>query len=136
MCVARILSVCILFVCFAVTPSLASDTFHVNYRHDNVSSDGSTISGFLLLNVYNTSGEDARDLEIWIDGPNKVTFDNHRIFLGSLAHGQQIEVLDKIDAYGELTDSDQNNKQVNWTLEYTDSSGKRVRVNITGLTVL
>lgn len=134
--VARIAGVFILLVCFAVAPALANDAFHVKYRHDNVFSDGSTISGFLLLNVYNTSGEEARDMEAWIEGPNTVTFDNHRVFLGNLADGQQIEVLDTINVPGDLSEPGPASETTNWTLEYTDSSGERVRVSIIGQMVL
>ena len=129
---ARIVCTVFLLLSLAVAPALANDAFHIKYRHEKVTSDGSIRSGFLVLNVYNTSGAGVQDVEARIEGPNSVTYDNHRIFLGNLADGQQFEVLDPISVPEEMVSSETADNEIVWTLEFTDVSGQRVTADVVG----
>jgi hypothetical protein len=135
MCVVSLAITLLVLGAFFVVPVMADEAFHVTSRQENVSSDDSTITGLLILNVYNTSGEVAQDLEAWVEGPNSVTYDNHRIFLGTLAEGDQIEVLDTISAPAELAGPRTADETVVWTLEYTNSAGQRVTIQVAGQTI-
>ena len=71
----------------ASATALAEDPFHISYRQQNLSSDGLTQSGMLLVTVVNVSGEDVQQLMASVPGPNNVTYDNRSILVGDLADG-------------------------------------------------
>ena len=124
----------IAIVTFAILPctSLAEDEFHINYRVANLYEDDNSLSGTLILNVYNTSGEEAQDMVAMIPGPNGVTYDNRPIFLGTLADGHQLEILDRFVVPQELIDPDAPDDEVSWQLEYTNALGARIAVDVVG----
>ncbi len=126
------LAIAVLVMGVFVMPGMADEAFHVNSRHEGISTDGIIVTGLLLLNVLNTSGEDVRDLEAWIEGPNRVTFDNHRIFLGDIADGQQLEIVDMLNVPKEIFNAPPVEDSLIWTLEYTKSSGERVTTTVAG----
>ena len=125
-----------LILAVTVLPVSAEDPFHVSYRHQNLSSDGLTQSGALLVTVVNVGAEDVQNLTASIAGPNNVTFDNRAIFIGNLAEGQQIEVLDLFHVPQELADPDATEERVTWTVEYTNGLGESVTAEVTGDVVI
>lgn len=108
------------------------EPFHVKYRHVDMSSDTVSLSGALILNVYNTSGEDARDIVAMIPGPNSVTYDNHRIFIGTVRDGQQVEILDRFVVPQELVDPESPDDEVSWQFEFTNTLGTRITLDVVG----
>ena len=122
---------CGLVLAAAVTPVFAEDAFHLSYRQQNLSSDGVTQSGMLLLTVVNVSGEAVRELSAWVPGPNHVTFDNRVIAIGDLAEGQQVEILDEFHVPQELADPDATEDSVTWAVQFTNGLGERVTTEVT-----
>ena len=120
----------------AVTPEAPAagveEAFHLKYRQQDISSDGVTHSGVLILNVYNTSGEDAQDIVAMIPGPNSVTYDNHPIYVGTVVDGQQVEILDRFVVPQELIDPDTTDDNVIWQLEFTNALGSRITQDVVG----
>ena len=116
----------------ASTAVFANDQFHFNYRHQAMSSDELSQSGILLLTVVNVSGQDVRELVVSIAGPNKVTYDNRAIYVGDLAEGQQIEILDEFKVPLELVNLDTSGERVAWKVEYTTIDGNRQAAEIIG----
>ena len=112
--------------------ALAEDPFHISYRQQNLSSDGLTQSGILLVTVVNVSGEGAQDIMASVPGPNNVTYDNRSILVGDLAEGAQIEVMDEFHVPQELADPDAMEDSITWQLEYTNSTGESLSTEITG----
>lgn len=113
-------------------PVLAGDLFHISYRQQNLSSDGLTQSGILLVTVVNVSGGDVADVMASVPGPNNVTFDNRTILIGDLAEGAQTEVLDDFHVPQELADPEAMEESISWAVEYTDNGGQRLNVEVTG----
>jgi hypothetical protein len=114
-------------------PSLAEqEPFHISYRQQNLSSDGLTKSGMLLVTVVNVSGENAQDLVASVPGPNNVTYDSRAIQIGDLADGQQVEVLNEFHVPQQFANPDAIEHNVAWEVEYTDSAGERKSVRVTG----
>jgi len=113
-------------------PALAGDPFHVSYRQQSLSSDGTTQSGILLLTVVNVSGEDVRDLKASVPGPNNVTYDNRVVVIGDLTDGQQAEVLDPFQVPQELASPDAMEASITWQVEYTNSSGEPITAEVRG----
>jgi hypothetical protein len=120
----------------AVTPEAPTagveEAFHLKYRQQDISSDGVTHSGVLILNVYNTSGEDAQDIVAMIPGPNSVTYDNHPIYVGTVVDGQQVEILDRFVVPQELIDPNITDDDVIWQLEFTNALGSRITQDVVG----
>ncbi len=110
----------------------AEDAFHIHYRFANLNEDEYSLSGNLILNVYNTSGEDAQDLVAMIPGPNGVTYDNRPIFLGTLADGEQVEILDRFVVPEELIRPNSPEDAVSWQLEFTNALGARITLDVVG----
>ena len=111
---------------------LAEDPFHISYRQQNLSSDGLTQSGILLVTVVNVSGEDVQAIMATVPGPNNVTFDNRSILIGDLAEGAQIEVMDEFHVPQELADPGAMEESITWQLEYTNSIGESLSTEVTG----
>ena len=121
------------FLILAVTafPVLAEDIFHISYRQQNLSSDGLTQSGILLVTVVNVSGEDVKDMMASVPGPNNVTYDNRAILIGDLVEGAQNEILDEFQVPQELNTGAVDDR-ITWEVEYTDSAGQRLNAEVTG----
>ena len=111
---------------------LAEDIFHISYRQQNLSSDGLTQSGILLVTVVNVSGENVNDMLVSIPAPNNVTFDNRSILIGDLTEGAQTEILDEFQVPQELANTEAIEDRVTWEVEYTDSTGQRLNAEVTG----
>ena len=124
-------------VTFATLPctSLAEDEFHVHYRVANLYEDGNSLSGTVFLSVYNTSGEDISDMVAWIPEPNQVTYDQHQIGVGNLPDGAQVEVLDPLIVPIEIANTEPATEPVSWRLEYTNTLGQRLSIDVIGLEV-
>ena len=116
----------------ASATALAEDPFHISYRQQNLSSDGLTQSGMLLVTVVNVSGEDVQQLMASVPGPNNVTYDNRSILVGDLADGAQTEVLDEFHVPQELADPDAMEENITWEVEYSDSAGQRMSAEVNG----
>ena len=112
--------------------ALAEDPFHISYRQQSLSSDGLTQSGILLVTVVNVSGEDAQDIMALVPGPNNVTYDNRTILIGDLTEGAQTEVLDEFHVPQELADPDATEESITWQMEYTNSIGEPLSIEVTG----
>ena len=112
--------------------ALAEDQFHFSYRHQAMSSDGFTQSGILLLTVANVSGQDVREFVVSIPGPNSVTYDNRAIYVGDLAEGQQVEILDEFKVPQELVNPDALQEQISWKVEYATPAGERQITEVLG----
>lgn len=112
--------------------ALAEDPFHISYRQQNLSSDGLTQSGILLVTVVNVSGEDVQAIMASVPGPNNVTYDNRTILVGDLAEGAQTEVLDEFHVPQELADPDAMEESITWQMEYTNSVGEPLSAEVTG----
>ena len=108
------------------------EPFHVMYRHIDTSSDADSLSGTLILNIYNTSGEDARDIVAMVPGPNNVTYDNRHIFIGTLNDGQQVEILERFVVPHDLGDAASLQDEVGWQLEFTNTLGARTTLEVVG----
>ena len=121
------------FLILAVTafPVHAEDIFHISYRQQNLSSDGLTQSGILLVTVVNVSGEDVKDMMASVPGPNNVTYDNRTILIGDLTGGAQTEILDEFQVPQELNTGAVDDR-ITWEVEYTDSTGQRLNAEVTG----
>jgi hypothetical protein len=116
----------------ASATALAEGPFHLSYRQQNLSSDGVSQSGILLVTVVNVSGEDVLDLMASIPGPNNVTYDNRVIPIGDLANGQQVEVLDEFQVPQELANPDAMEPTITWQVEYTNGMGEPVTAEVQG----
>ena len=116
----------------ASVTALAEDPFHLSYRQQNLSSDGLTQSGILLVTVVNVSGERAQDLIASVPGPNNVTYDSRAIHIGDLADGQQVEVLNEFHVPQEFAQPDAIEDNITWEVEYTNSAGERQSARVTG----
>ena len=112
--------------------AVAEDPFHVSYRQQNLSSDGLNQSGILLVTVVNVSGEDVQDIMASVPGPNNVTFDNRSILVGDLAEGAQIEVLDEFQVPQEFANPEAMEESITWQLEYRNSVGEPLSIEVTG----
>ena len=123
----------VFFFILAITafPVLAEDIFHISYRQQNLSSDGLTQSGILLVTVVNVSGENVNDMLVSIPAPNNVTFDNRSILIGDLTEGAQTEILDEFQVPQELNTGAVDDR-ITWEVEYTDSTGQRLNAEVTG----
>ena len=110
---------------------LAEDIFHISYRQQNLSSDGLTQSGILLVTVVNVSGENVNDMLVSIPAPNNVTFDNRSILIGDLTEDAQTEILDEFQVPQELNTGAVDDR-ITWEVEYTDSTGQRLNAEVTG----
>jgi hypothetical protein len=108
------------------------DLFHISYRQQNLSSDGLTQSGILLVTVVNVSGEDTQQVMASVPGPNNVTFDNRTILIGDLADGLMTEVLDEFHVPQELANPDAIEDNIIWQVEYLDSTGEPRSAEVTG----
>lgn len=113
-------------------PVLAADAFHVGYRQENVVAEGNSVTGNLLVSVYNVSGAEARDITVSFPGPNNVTYDNRPVFIGNLADGQRVEVLDIFSVPVEMRQSDKAEEQIGVDVEFTTAPGERKSVRVTG----
>ncbi|MEA3276939.1 MAG: hypothetical protein U9Q81_16970 [Pseudomonadota bacterium] len=120
------------FLLVLTQPSLAEDPFHISYRQQNLSSDGLTQSGMLLVTVVNVSGEDVQEIMASVPGPNNVTYDNRSILVGDLAEAAQTEVLDEFQVPQELANPDAMEDNITWQVEYTDSTGERLSIEVRG----
>jgi hypothetical protein len=107
------------------------DPFHISYRQQNLSSDGLTQSGMLLLTVVNVSGDDVRQVTASVPGPNNVTFDNRTILIGDLADGAQTEVLDEFHVPQELANPAAVEGSIIWQVDYLDSTGEPRSAEVT-----
>ena len=116
-------------------PALADGEFVLHYRLENLSNTETNRSGMLLVEAFNASGEDIQELVAWIQGPNNVTYDNRRVIIGDLADGQQRQVLDPFVVPIELTENDSSDEEPTWNLEYTNSLGETVTVEVVGQAV-
>ena len=116
-------------------PVFAQDAFHVGYRQENVVVEGNTVTGKLLVSVYNVSGGKVRDVTVSVPGPNNVTYDNRTIFIGDLADGQRVEALDIFSVPAEMRQSDRVEDQISVDVEYTTAAGERKKAQVTGRNV-
>lgn len=124
-------------VTFVALPytGFADDKFHIHYRVANLNQDENSLSGTVFLNVYNTSGEGVSDMVAWIPEPNQVTYDQHQIGVGNLADGAQVEVLDPLIVPIEIANTEPATEPVSWRLEYTNTLGQRLSIDVIGLEV-
>jgi hypothetical protein len=121
------------FLIVVTQSSLAEeDPFHLTYRLQNLSSDGLTQSGILLVGVVNVSGGDVQQVVASVPGPNNVTFDNRTILIGDLPTAEQKEVLDEFHVPQELADLEAIEDSITWAVEYTNSAGERLIAEVTG----
>ena len=120
-----------LILAVTMFPVFADDPFHISYRQQNLSSDGLTQSGILLVTVVNVSGENVNDMLVSIPAPNNVTFDNRSILIGDLTEGAQTEILDEFQVPQELNTGAVDDR-ITWQVEYTDSTGQRLNAEVTG----
>ncbi|MEN8166417.1 MAG: hypothetical protein ABFR65_02945 [Pseudomonadota bacterium] len=121
------------FLLVLTLPSLAEEEpFHISYRQQNLSSDGLTQSGMLLVTVVNVSGEDTLQVMASVPGPNNVTFDNRTILIGDLADGLMTEVLDEFHVPQELANPDEIEDNILWQVEYLNSAGEQLSAEVTG----
>ena len=120
-----------LILAVTMLPVFAEDPFHISYRQQNLSSDGLTQSGILLVTIVNVSGEDVKDMMASVPGPNNVTYDNRAILIGDLVEGAQNEILDTFQVPQELNTGAVDD-QITWEVEYTDSTGQRQNAEVTG----
>ena len=121
-----------LILAVTMFPVFADDPFHISYRQQNLSSDGLTQSGILLVTVVNVSGENVNDMLVSIPAPNNVTFDNRSILIGDLTEDAQTEILDEFQVPQELANTEATEDRVTWEVEYTNSTGQRQTVEVTG----
>jgi len=112
-------------------PSAAQqmEKFQITYRLENSSQAN---AGGLMVSVYNTSGQAVRDVALWIESANRVTFDNHRITIPSIADGQRVSVIEPIRVPFEAISSLNLDDQASWTAEFTGADGKRGKVQVIG----
>lgn len=120
-----------LILAVTMLPVFAEDPFHISYRQQNLSSDGLTQSGILLVTIVNVSGEDVKDMMASVPGPNNVTYDNRAILIGDLVEGAQNEILDTFQVPQELNTGAVDDR-ITWEVEYTDSTGQRLNAEVTG----
>jgi len=120
-----------LILAVTMFPVFADDPFHISYRQQNLSSDGLTQSGILLVTIVNVSGEDVNDMLVSVPGPNNVTYDNRAILIGDLGEGAQNEILDEFQVPQELNTGAVDDR-ITWEVEYTDSTGQRLNAEVTG----
>jgi hypothetical protein len=127
-----------IFICIAsllllgvAMPVLANDAFHLIYQQENMSVANGILTGSLIIQVINTSGQDVKDVVVSIPGSNNVTYDNHRAVIGDVAAGQMAGVTAAINAPEEMQ-SGAAVHEVVWSVEFTNSLGERQTVEITG----
>jgi hypothetical protein len=108
------------------------DLFHISYRQQDLSSDGLSQSGVLLVTVVNVSGVAVQQVMVSVPGPNNVTFDNRMILIGDLPVDGQTEVLDDFQVPQELADPEAIEERIVWQVEYTDSDGQKQSTEVTG----
>ena len=125
--------VCIVTLLLVVTvlPVIAVDAFHIDYRQADIATDGVTLTGTLSVNVLNLSGQTAQDVVVSVAGTNNVTYDNHPVVIGTLAEGQQNEIVEAINVPAELQTGEAAD-QVAWTVEFTTAAGTRETVTVLG----
>jgi len=116
----------------ASASALAEGPFHLSYRQQNLSSDGVTQSGILLVTMVNVSGEDVQDVRASVPGPNNVTYDNRIVLIGDLADGQQVEVMDEFQVPQQLANPDAMEPSITWQVEYTNGTGESITAEVRG----
>jgi len=133
--ILRIMSMlCLLAVC-AAGPVFAGKKFDITYRQNPVVADETSASGELYLYVLNSSGEPAKDVAVWIEGTNNVTFDNRVIHVGDLADGQPRGVLSEFRLPREVVNPESAEEEITWKVEYTNAAGQRVVAEVVGALV-
>jgi hypothetical protein len=128
--VSTILCCVFFFLSGVVYPAAAQDSFHITYQLENLSSDNETLSGDLLLHVVNVSGQDVKDLTVWISEPNRVTYDNRTIYVGDLEDGQPKGILDHFRVPRELEDMPISEGPIVWRAEFTNQAGERIEMDV------
>jgi len=125
--------VCIvsLLLVATVPPVIAEDAFHIDYRQADITTEGGTLSGTLIVSVLNTSGQSIQDVVVWVTGPNNVTYDNHQVVIGNLADGQWSEIVETINVPAELQTGEAAD-EVAWSVEFTNAVGTREMVSVLG----
>jgi len=121
--------VCLLALMSVPCVAQQMEKFQITYRLENSSAAS---AGGLLVTVYNTSGQAVRDVALWIEAANHVTFDNHRIIIPSLPDGQRASVLEPIRVPYEAIQSLNLDDQASWTAEFTGVDGKHEITRIIG----
>ena len=61
-----------------------------------------------------------------------MTYDNRAIYVGDLAEGQQVEILDEFKVPQELVNPDALQEQISWKVEYTTPAGERQITEVLG----
>jgi alpha-L-arabinofuranosidase len=112
-------------------PVLASDAFHITYQQENVAVADGVLTGDLIVNIVNISGQDAKDVAVSIPGPNNVTYDNHQALVGDVADGHMAGATAAINAPEEMQTGEAADEVV-WNVEFTNSLGERQTVAVTG----
>lgn len=131
----RLVSITCLFcvlVVLAAAPAFAGKKFDITYRLDDVATSETTASGHLMLYVLNASGEPAKDVAIWIEGPNNVTFNNRAIHVGDLADGQPLGVMDEFSVPIEIAHPEDTEEEIVWKVEFTKATGERTVLDADG----
>lgn len=129
-----VLVVLITAICgaLAASPASAKDLFDVAYRQINVPQDAAAASGYLLVTVRNMTGSEARDVAASVPEANTVTYDDRQVFIGTLAAGQRVEVMDAIGRAQEGMPSGDMAAEALWRIEFTDATGERKTVDVVG----
>ena len=120
-----------LFVMGLSLPAFASDAFHITYQQENVSVTNGVLTGDLIVNIINNSGQDVKDVAVSVAGSNNVTYDNHQAVVGDVANGQMIGAITSINAPEEMQNGEAADEVV-WNVEFTNSLGERQTVAVTG----
>ena len=111
----------------------SADAFHIASRQLDLSQTGESLSGYLAVDILNASGEAAQDVVIWVPAPNKVTYDNRSIYVGDLSDGQPTGIFEPFTVPVELLDQELSDETVTWRVEYTNTAGERIEIDVTQL---
>lgn len=129
--IARLMCVFCIAACFDAGAAFAEQRkFQIMHRQDDLTAGELITSGYLFVHVMNESGEDVKDLSLWVEGPNKVTFDNRVIPVGDLADGQPRGVLSEIRVPNEVVGEEEAGDQVTWKVQFTNASGEKVVMDV------
>lgn len=115
-------------------PVSANEAFHITYQQENVIASDGILTGSLIINIVNTSGQDVKDVAVSIPGPNNVTYDNHQTMIGDVADGNQAGVNAAINAPVEMQNGEAADKVI-WNVEFTNGNGERQIAEVTGVRI-
>lgn len=128
-------SVCIalcVFFLFLAMPCIAAENFKVTYRCEIQPSSGNTQEGYVLINVFNGSGQEIRNLDVWAPEAANPVYPAVPVPVGDLGSGYQAEVLKPFTLPKELLIPTDGEKAVTWRIEFTNAAGEREVVDVIG----